>query len=85
MLVGLAAMAALAAAPASASVEVQIDRSSQRMSVSVDGAMRYNWPVSTGRDGFGTPSGVFQSQRMARSYFSRKYYSAPMPHAIFFY
>lgn len=73
------------AEPASASVVVQIDRYSQRMSVSVDGTMRYNWPVSTGRDGYGTPSGVFQPQRMARSYFSKKYYNAPMPHAIFFY
>lgn len=85
MLVVLTATAAWAAAPARADVVVQIDRSSQRMSVSVDGAMRYNWPVSTGRDGYGTPSGVFQPQRMARHYFSRKYYSAPMPHAIFFY
>ena len=31
------------------------------------------------------PSGVFQPQRMERSYHSRKYYNASMPHAIFFY
>ena len=85
LLVGIAAMTALAVAPARADVVVQIDRSSQRMAVSVNGAMRYNWPVSTGRDGYGTPSGVFQPQRMARSYHSRKYYNASMPHAIFFY
>jgi len=47
--------------------------------------MRYEWPVSTGRDGYGTPSGTFHPQSMARHYFSRKYYNAPMPHAIFFY
>jgi lipoprotein-anchoring transpeptidase ErfK/SrfK len=70
---------------AHADVVVQIDKSAQRMSVSVDGAMRYNWPVSTGRNGFGTPSGTFHPQVMMRSYFSRKYYNAPMPHAIFFY
>jgi lipoprotein-anchoring transpeptidase ErfK/SrfK len=64
---------------------VQIDKSSQRMAVSVDGSMRYNWPVSTGRGGYGTPSGTFHPQSMARHYFSRKYYNAPMPHAIFFY
>jgi lipoprotein-anchoring transpeptidase ErfK/SrfK len=85
LLVGFAAMTALAVAPARADVVVQIDRSSQRMAVSVNGAMRYNWPVSTGLDGYGTPSGVFQPQRMARHYFSRKYYNASMPHAIFFY
>lgn len=71
--------------PARADVVVQIDKSAQRMSVSVDGVMRYNWPVSTGRDGYGTPSGTFHPQAMMRSYFSRKYYNAPMPHAIFFY
>jgi lipoprotein-anchoring transpeptidase ErfK/SrfK len=70
---------------ARADVVVQIDKSSQRMAVSVDGALRYNWPVSTGRDGYGTPSGTFHPQSMARHYFSRKYYNAPMPHAIFFY
>ena len=70
---------------AHAGAVVQIDKSSQRMSVSIDGAMRYNWPVSTGRNGYGTPSGTFHPQSMARYYSSRKYYNAPMPHAIFFY
>jgi len=70
---------------AHAELVVQIDKSSQHMSVSVDGAMRYSWPVSTGRNGYGTPSGTFHPQAMMRSYFSRKYYNAPMPHAIFFY
>jgi len=71
--------------PARADVVVQIDKSSQRMAVSVDGMMRYNWPVSTGRSGYGTPSGVFHPQLMARRWFSRRYYNSPMPHAIFFY
>ena len=78
-------LSGLALTPARAEVVVQIDKSSQRMAVSVDGSMRYNWPVSTGRDGYGTPSGTFHPQSMARHYFSRKYYNAPMPHAIFFY
>jgi lipoprotein-anchoring transpeptidase ErfK/SrfK len=55
------------------------------MAVSVDGMMRYAWPVSTGRRGYGTPSGVFHPQMMARRWFSRKYYNSPMPHSIFFY
>ena len=70
---------------AQADVIVHIDKSSQRMSVSVDGAARYNWAISSGRDGYGTPSGTFHPQAMMRSSFSRKYYNAPMPHAIFFY
>jgi lipoprotein-anchoring transpeptidase ErfK/SrfK len=75
----------LALTPAHAGVVVQIDKPSQRMAVSVDGMTRYNWPVSTGRSGYGTPSGVFHPQLMARRWFSRKYYNSPMPHAIFFY
>jgi lipoprotein-anchoring transpeptidase ErfK/SrfK len=75
----------LALTPARAGVVVQIDKSSQRMAVSVDGATRYNWPVSTGRSRYGTPSGVFRPQTMARRWFSRRYYNSPMPHAIFFY
>jgi lipoprotein-anchoring transpeptidase ErfK/SrfK len=75
----------LALTPARAGVLVQIDKSSRRMAVSVDGMMRYDWPVSTGRSGYGTPSGVFHPQMMARRWFSRKYYNSPMPHAIFFH
>jgi lipoprotein-anchoring transpeptidase ErfK/SrfK len=75
----------LAMTPAQAAVVVQIDKSSQRMAVSIDGMTRYNWPVSTGRNGYGTPSGVFHPQLMARRWFSRKYYNSPMPHSIFFY
>ena len=61
---------------ARADVVVQIDKSAQRMSVSVDGVTRYNWPGSTGRDGYGTPNGTFHPQAMMRPYFSRKYYDA---------
>jgi lipoprotein-anchoring transpeptidase ErfK/SrfK len=79
------ALAAILATPAWADIRVDIDKSSQHMSVRVDGAPRYSWPVSTGRSGYGTPSGTFHPQAMMKSYFSRKYYNAPMPHAIFFY
>ena len=71
--------------PARAGVVVQIDKSSQRMAVSVDGATRYSWAVSTGRGGYGTPSGVFRPQSLVRMHYSRKYYNSPMPHSIFFY
>ncbi len=81
----VAVMAGLTLTPALAGVEVRIDKSSQRMDVSVDGTVRYSWPVSTGRRGYGTPSGVFHPTMMARRWFSRKYYNSPMPHAIFFH
>ena len=55
------AAAILAAAwplAAQADVVVTISKSSQTMSVSVDGAHRYTWAVSTGI--YGTPSGTFR-------------------------
>jgi hypothetical protein len=75
---------AFAGARAAANVLVTIDKASQRMSVAVDGRPIYLWRISTGRRGYGTPSGVFRPQRMARTYFSRKYYDSPMPYSIFF-
>jgi lipoprotein-anchoring transpeptidase ErfK/SrfK len=72
-------------AGAQAQVVVHISKASQRMSVSIDGAQRYVWRISTGRAGFGTPSGVFRPQMLARSWFSRKYYNSPMPYSIFYH
>jgi lipoprotein-anchoring transpeptidase ErfK/SrfK len=70
---------------ASASVLVYIDKSSQRMDVVVDGVQRFRWPISTGRGGFSTPSGMYHPQMLARSWFSRRYYNSPMPYSIFFH
>src|SRR5262245_43172183 len=78
-------LSCLSIAPASADVVVTIDKSAQRMSVSINGQPRHTWPISTGRSGYGTPNGVFAPQMMARRWFSRKYYNSPMPHSIFFY
>ena len=69
---------------AQAEVLVRIDRSRQTMEVSVDGYYRYNWQVSTGRPGLGTPPGTFHPQRMAVRWFSHIYYNSPMPYSIFF-
>jgi hypothetical protein len=70
--------------PASANILVTIDKSNQQMSVDVDGAQRYLWPVSTGRPGYDTPSGTFKPNRMDADHFSQEWDNAPMPHAIFF-
>src|ERR1700745_134197 len=70
---------------AEANVLVRVDRATQTMDVSVDGASGYGWPVATGRRGFGPPAGTFRPQRMAPRWFSTVYYNAPMPHAIFFH
>jgi len=70
---------------AEASLLVRVNRGSQTMEVSADGAYLYSWRVSTGKRGYGTPAGTFHPQRMAARWFSTVYYNAPMPHAIFFY
>jgi L,D-transpeptidase catalytic domain len=72
------------AAPASANILITIDKSAQQMSVAVDGAQRYVWPVSTGRPGYDTPSGTFKPNRMDADHYSQEWDNAPMPHAIFF-
>src|ERR1700741_1822244 len=80
-----AALAAFLASAASANVLIHVDKSSQEMTVSVDGAPRYHFTVSTGRQGYGTPSGTFHPERMERTWFSKEYYNSPMPHSIFFH
>lgn len=80
----VAALVALAV-PARADVAITISKSQQRMSVSVDGGQPSIWTVSTGRDGYTTPSGGFRAIRLEEVYYSKKYDDAPMPNAVFFY
>ena len=40
------------ASVASAGIVVSIDKSAQRMTVTVDGVKKYYWPVSTGARGY---------------------------------
>ena len=67
---------------ARADVLVRIDKSSQRMSVIVNGEHRYTWAVSTGV--YGTPSGTFRPQSFDRNHRSTLYHNAPMPYSIFY-
>ena len=80
-----AAAVAFIAAPAQAAVTIAIDKSTQQMTVSVNGQPTYQWPVSTARAGYTTPNGVYRPQSMQRSHFSSMYHNSPMPHSIFFY
>jgi hypothetical protein len=71
--------------PVFANVLISVDKSTQTMSVSVNGVARYQFPVSTGRAGYSTPVGTYHPQRLERTWFSRLYYNSPMPHSIFFH
>ena len=67
---------------ARADLVITINKSSQSMSVAVDGQHRYTWAVSTGI--YGTPSGSFRPQSLSRHHFSSLYNAAPMPYSIFY-
>ncbi len=71
-------------AGADAAVVIHVDKNSQKMSVEVDGEPRYEFAVSTGRAGYGTPNGTYHPQRLERTWFSKEYYDSPMPYSIFF-
>ncbi len=79
-----AALAIPSATLARANILVTIDKTRQQMSVAVDGAPRYVWPVSTGRAGYDTPNGTFKPNRMDADHLSQEWDNAPMPHTIFF-
>ena len=70
---------------AQASIVITVDKTAQRLSVAVDGAPRYQWPVSTARWGYRTPNGTYSPQRLERKWFSRQYDNSPMPYSIFFH
>ena len=63
---------------------VNIDKSKQIMTVSLDGVETYEWPVSTGKAGYTTPSGTYTATSMNEIWYSKQWDNAPMPHSIFF-
>jgi lipoprotein-anchoring transpeptidase ErfK/SrfK len=79
-----AATVLLSTLPALADVRIRVDKSSQTMTVAVDGWSQYRWPVSTAKRGYHTPTGSWRPKRLERSWYSRKYDNAPMPNSIFF-
>lgn len=78
------ALALAAPQSALANVVARIDLGGQQMQVYVDGALRYTWPVASGRRGHETPTGRFRPQRLEREWYSSQYDDAPMPYSIFF-
>lgn len=74
-----------AAGGALANVQVRISLARQSMNVNVDGSHYATWPISTGREGYGTPAGTFRPQSMSKMHYSRRYNMTPMPHSIFFH
>lgn len=69
---------------AGSAVLINIDKTNQRMTVFLDGVETYDWPVSTGKAGYSTPSGTYSATSMNEVWYSKQWDNAPMPHSIFF-
>jgi lipoprotein-anchoring transpeptidase ErfK/SrfK len=78
------ATADINANPVGSSILITIDKSTQKMTVLVDGVQKYDWPVSTGKRGYSTPSGTYTAMSMNEIWYSKEWDNAPMPHAVFF-
>jgi hypothetical protein len=67
-----------------ARLDIVISKTTQKMTVMVDGEVEYVWPVSTGATGYETPSGKFKAFRLEEDHESKEWDNAPMPHSVFF-
>ena len=70
--------------PPPVTLVAKVDLSTQRLTVTEHGKPKYSWPISSGAQGFATPTGNFRPEWTAKMWYSRKYDMAPMPHAVFF-
>ena len=67
-----------------AKVMIHVDLDTQQMTVTRDNGETLVWKVSSGREGFETPTGLFSVQRLDANHFSDEYDQSPMPYSIFF-
>jgi L,D-transpeptidase catalytic domain len=84
---GVIVAAALALSSVSASalkVDITVNKVSQKMTVAVDGVDEYVWLVSTGGQGYDTPTGTYHIFRLEKDHFSKEWDDAPMPYSMFF-
>jgi L,D-transpeptidase catalytic domain len=65
-------------------IEIVISKTSQKMTVYIDGDKEFVWLVSTGGSGYDTPTGTFRPFRMEKEHFSKEWDDAPMPYSMFF-
>jgi len=61
-----------------------VDISTQTMTVTHGGVVKYRWPVSTARRGKLTPTGSWSAKWLSRNHRSSRYNNAPMPYSIFY-
>src|SRR5262249_59175747 len=69
---------------AGSAILITINKAKQKMTVVVDGIEKYDWPVSTGRAGYSTPTGTYTATSMNEIWYSKEWDNSPIPHSIFF-
>ena len=71
-------------AASAASLVAKVDISSQTMTVTHRGKVKYRWKVSTARSGKVTPTGSWTAKWLSKNHRSSRYNNAPMPYSIFY-
>jgi lipoprotein-anchoring transpeptidase ErfK/SrfK len=66
-------------------IDIKIDIQQQEMKVFSDNKLLYTWTVSTGREGYETPTGTFTIKFIEEKHYSSLYNSSYMPYSIFFH
>ena len=82
--IGALLMVFAASVQVRAEIFVAINTQTQLMDVTIDGVQTYQWPVSTGAEGYWTPGGTYHPFRLEAEHYSKEWDDAPMPHSIFF-
>ena len=67
-----------------ANLLIEIDKSAQLVTVTMNGRELYKWRVATGAIDYDTPNGEFKPFRMEIDHHSDEWDNAPMPYSIFF-
>ena len=67
-----------------ASLIAKVDISTQTMTVTHRGKVKYRWKVSTARRGKVTPSGTWSAKWLSKNHRSSRYDNAPMPYSVFY-
>jgi lipoprotein-anchoring transpeptidase ErfK/SrfK len=63
---------------------LKADLGAQQLTVLEDDTVMHVWPISSGVDGYPTPTGIFQPKSANKMWYSRQYDWTPMPYAVFF-
>lgn len=72
------------AAASAANLVAKVNLSSQTMTVTHRGKVKYQWKVSTARAGKVTPTGSWSAKWLSKNHRSSRYNNAPMPFSIFY-